>query len=204
MAKNWGVILPARAADWGVPPADITALAGLTGSADAALSAAMNEATRTPVATAQCKAAFDGLEEAMRDIKRRHFFTPPLTEADLVGLGLSPHDTAATPGHAPSAQAAVETFLTGRHELGIRLVYVSGDPHDKANKGFRVWYAASAPGETPPANPEQLNKSFFTRRKKDVIVFGFGDSGKTASIAVQRENNGVKGEFGPMVSAVIP
>ena len=82
--------------------------------------------------------------------------------------------------------------------------YVSGGSRDKANKGFRVWYAASAPAETPPDNPEQLNKSFFTRREKGVIAFGFGDSGKTAYIAVQIENNGVKGEFGPMVSAVIP
>ena len=52
--------------------------------------------------------------------------------------------------------------------------------------------------------PKQLTESFFTRRKKDLIKFAFGDSGKTAYIAVQIENNGIKGDWGPMVNAVIP
>ncbi|GHV42376.1 hypothetical protein AGMMS49546_20740 [Spirochaetia bacterium] len=37
-----------------------------------------------------------------------------------------------------------------------------------------------------PANPDDLRKSFFTKRKKDVIEFDFGDSGKTAYFAVQK------------------
>jgi hypothetical protein len=49
-----------------------------------------------------------------------------------------------------------------------------------------------------------LRKSFFTKRKKDVIEFGFGDSGKTAWFAVQVENGGRKGPWGPLVSALIP
>jgi hypothetical protein len=41
-------------------------------------------------------------------------------------------------------------------------------------------------------------------RKKDVIAFDYADSGKTAYFAVQIENDGKKGEWGPMVSALIP
>jgi hypothetical protein len=41
-------------------------------------------------------------------------------------------------------------------------------------------------------------------RKKDVIEFDFGDSGKTAYFAVQIENDGKKGQWWPMVSALIP
>jgi hypothetical protein len=51
---------------------------------------------------------------------------------------------------------------------------------DPANKGCRIWYRVAAPGETPPANPDELHKSFYTKRKKDVIEFEFGDSGKAA------------------------
>jgi hypothetical protein len=99
----------------------------------------------------------------------------------------------------------VETFLRGPGELGFRIVYVSGDPHDRANGGYRVWYRVIAPGETPPAQPEDLRKSFFTRRKWDFIGFDYADSGKSAYIAVQIESGGgEKGKFGPMVSAVIP
>jgi hypothetical protein len=56
----------------------------------------------------------------------------------------------------------------------------------------------------PPANPDDLRKFFYTKRKKDVIEFGFGDSGKTAWFAVQIENEGRKGPWGPLVSALIP
>jgi hypothetical protein len=50
-----------------------------------------------------------------------------------------------------------------------------------------------------------LRKSFFTRRKKDLIEFDYGDSGKTAYIAARIESpGGHQGNWGPMVSAVIP
>jgi hypothetical protein len=99
----------------------------------------------------------------------------------------------------------VETYLIGRHELGLKIVYVDGTPEDPANKGYRTWYRVVAPGETPPADPDRdLPKSFFTKRKKDVIEFEFGDSGKTAWFAVQVENDGKKGPWGPLVSALIP
>ncbi|MDR1220950.1 MAG: hypothetical protein LBK73_15270 [Treponema sp.] len=176
-----------------------------TADADAALTAARNETTRTPVATARCKTAFDALTAKMRDMKKRYFYMPPLTEADLVSLGLKVPDSTHTPSHVPTAHAAVETFLTGRHELGLRIVFVDGSPDDPANKGFRVWYKVIAPGETPPANPESdLTKSFFTKRRKDALEFEYGDSGKTAYMAIQIENDGKKGSWGPLVSALIP
>jgi hypothetical protein len=81
---------------------------------------------------------------------------------------------------------------------------LTGSPADPANKGYRIWHSVIASGETPPANPGDLRKSFFTKRKKDVIEFDFGDSGKTAYFAVQIENEGKKGPWGPLVSALIP
>ena len=59
--------------------------------AENALTTAQNETTRTPVATALCKTAFEILTAAMRDIKKRYFLSPPLGEADYVSLGLKPH-----------------------------------------------------------------------------------------------------------------
>ncbi|GMO53365.1 MAG: hypothetical protein Pg6C_19720 [Treponemataceae bacterium] len=58
--------------------------------------------------------------------------------------------------------------------------------------------------EAALANPDDLRHSFFTKRKKDVIGFDFGDSGKTAHFAVQIENEGKKGPWGPLTSALIP
>jgi hypothetical protein len=158
---------------------------------------------------AQCKEAFDALIAFMRDMKRRYFLSPPLLDSDYIALGLKPHDPIPTPGKAPTAHVAVETYLVGRHELGVRLVYVDGSPDDKDNKGYRIWYSVAAPGDVstdapPPANPEELRKSFYTQRRKDLIEFDFGDSGKTVWFAVQVENDGKKGPWGPLVSALIP
>jgi hypothetical protein len=204
MAKKWLLILNNKGPAWNVPDADIQELTSRTNLADAVLTLAKNEATRTPVTTARCREAFDALAVTMRDIKRRYFFVPPLDDSDFIALGLTPHDAVKTPSGNPTAQVTVETFLIGRHELGVRIVYVSGNSGDPANKGYRIWYQTVPPGGDAPENPEQLTKSFLTQRKKDVISFDYGDSGKTAYIAVQIENDGKKGTWGPMVSAVIP
>jgi hypothetical protein len=204
MAKDWKPVMIANAEAWGIPVAVITELDGFTQAADSALMTAKSETTRTPVATAQCKAAFEALVAAMRGIKRRYFLSPPLVDADYIALSLKPHDTISTPSGTPTAQVMVETYLIGRHELGIKIVYVTGSPADPANKGYRIWYSVVAPGETPPVNPEELRKSFLTQRKRDVIEFDFGDSGKTVYIAVQVENGGKKGNWGPLTTAVIP
>jgi hypothetical protein len=204
MAKDWVSVTGTNAHLWDIPLAAVQELGGLTEAADTALAAAKNETTRTPVATAQCKAAFETLTAQMRDFKKRYFLTPPLTDADYISLGLKPHDTTPTPSGPPTAQVTVETYLVGRHELGVKIIYVTGTASDPANKGYRIWYTVVAPGETPPTNPDDLRKSFYTKRKKDVIEFDFGDSGKTAYFAVQIENEGKKGPWGPLVSALIP
>ncbi|MDR0629375.1 MAG: hypothetical protein LBG24_07040 [Treponema sp.] len=147
---------------------------------------------------------FEALTAKMRDVKRRYFFSPPLIEADLISLGLKPHDTTHTPTHTPTGQVTGEIFLTGRHELGVNIVYVRGDPKDKVNKGFRIWYRVLASGEAAPADPEELTKSFYTKRKKDAIEFAYNDSGKVVYFAIQIENEDKKGPWGPLVSAIIP
>jgi hypothetical protein len=204
MALNWKSVLGQNASTWKVPQEATAELDSLITAADAALITAQNETTRTPVATAQCKTAFEALTAKMRDIKRRYFLTPPLAEADYAALGLKLRDTTPSPSGTPTAQVSIETFLVGRHELGVKLIYLTGDPQDRANKGYRIWHTLAAPGERPPANPEDLHKSFFTKRKKDVIDFEFGDSGKICYMAVQVENEGRKGPWGPMTSALIP
>ncbi|MDR2552862.1 MAG: hypothetical protein LBD31_06845 [Treponema sp.] len=204
MARDWKAVMTAQAAAWSIPAAAITEYDALFLAAEGALETAQNETTRTPVTTARCREAFAALVDKMRDMKKRYFLTPPLLDSDYVSLGLKPPDTTPTQSGAPTAQATVETYLVGRHELGVKIVYVTGDPNDRANKGFRIYYKVVAPGSAPPAAPGELIKSFYTKRKKDVMEFDFGDSGKSAYFAVQIENDGRKGPWGPLVSALIP
>jgi hypothetical protein len=204
MSGDWILVCTPKQAAWNITGPAMTELTARRAAARAALDTAKNETTRTPVANALCKEAFDTLDAGMRDFKRRYFLSPPLLASDFVSLGLKPHDTKPTPSHAPTAQVTVETYLVGRHELGVRIIYITGSPDDSANKGYRLWSSVIAPGETPPANPEELRKSFYTQRRKDLIEFEFGDSGKTVYFAVQIENDGKKGPWGPLVSALIP
>jgi hypothetical protein len=196
--------MAAGADAWGIPPAVITEFGTLAQAADASLAAAKNESARTPVAAARCRVDFEALAAKMRDIKRRYFLMPPLAAANFAALGLKLPDTAYTPGGNPAAQVKAEAYLIGRHELGLKIVYVTGSPADPANKDYRIYYGVIAPGGTPPVRPENLTRSFSTRRKKDKVEFDYEDSGKTAYFAVQVENDGRKGEWGPLVSALIP
>jgi hypothetical protein len=62
MGKTWVVVLGAQGQAWGVPPSEITALTGLVSTADSVLVHAKS-GERSLIVTAQCKAAFDALED---------------------------------------------------------------------------------------------------------------------------------------------
>jgi hypothetical protein len=204
MCRNWiGILTADQRTAWGIPAANFNALGVAYGSALVLFQKATSS-ERTAAITAECQAAFKAMIDTMRDFKRRFFLVPPLTDPDYVRLGLKIPDRTPTASGSPTAQVKVENYLVGRHQLGVRIVYVSGDPEDPANKGYRIWYGVAAPGEDPPADPDALHRSFYTRRKKDLIDFAFGDSGKNAYFAVQVENDGKKGPWGPLVSALIP
>jgi hypothetical protein len=86
-----------------------------------------------------------------------------------------------------------------------------GIPQDQYNEQVTLFDAAQellykvvAPGGEAVTSPKQLDESFYTRRMRDVFQFEYEDSGKTVYIAVQVENDGKKGDWGPLVSAVIP
>jgi hypothetical protein len=204
MASEWVTVCTVKKTAWNIPESDLTNLTSVRDLAAAALEAATDESTRTPVATARCKTMFGHLIKVMRYFKPRYFLCPPLAEADLVSLGLKPHDPHPTPSGVPAAQVAVETYLKGQHEIGVRLSYASGGPDDPANKSFRIWHRVVGPGETPPASPEQLDKSVSTKRMNDLLELAYEDSGKQIFIAVQAENGKKKGPWGPMVSAHVP
>jgi hypothetical protein len=206
MCRAWIAYITAELRTlWGIPAEQWTELGALFAAAEGWLQKAQDVAERTHVTSVACHEAFKVLEAKMRFFKDRYFKMPPLTKEDWAALGFREKDEHHTPAGEPKAQATVEVFLRGPGELGFRIVYVSGDAHDKANAGYRVWYRVVAEGETPPVDPKELRESFFTRRKRDFIEFGYGDAGKTAYIAVQIESgSGKQGKFGPMTSAVIP
>jgi hypothetical protein len=110
------------------------------------------------------KTAFGVVIAYMRDMKRRYFLTPPLTDADYIALGLNPHDP--IPSGPPTSQVTIETYLLGRHELGVKNIYVTGSPTDPANRGFKIWYSVVAPGEKAPRQPRRFTQIILHQAEK--------------------------------------
>jgi hypothetical protein len=220
MAKDWLAVLAAQAAAWHVPEAEVLALQSLTINADAAL-ASVQCSSRTPIATAQCKAAFEALVEKMRLIKSHYFLVPPLDDTGFVALGLKPKDAAHTPVPPPSAQAEADITRPGVHLIELHLRPLAGttpDPHH-SDYGFRVYYGILPPGGASveaalspkrelvkaPVSGEELPHSRFTRRKREMFDFAAEDSGKTVYFCVRYENaKGEPGPWGPLFSSVVP
>jgi hypothetical protein len=220
MAVNWGNILDTKATPWGIPTAQADALEALIIAAQAALNATQG-AGRGPVATQNCKTAFADLVEKMRFIKERYFFVPPLTDTDVISLGLKLKDTTNTPTPTPGNQATAEHRPLRDHLLEL-VMNIIGDLESDATSsdyGYRVYWGIMPAGGaavetatgtkrelmTVPAGGEELPFSRFTRKKKEVFDFLESDRGKTVYFCIRLENaKGHPGPWGPLFSTVIP
>jgi hypothetical protein len=215
MARNWVSIInpPVSPPDWGIPPAEITGFVALYDTAQAALEKTQNDAERTTVVTAQCSAAFKALTDKMRFFKKHYFLTPPLTDADLISLGLKPADTVRTPIPRPDAEVIASIGLVDAHLIEVRDIR----PRQAHSTDLRSDYAVDihigiVGGTGPyaidaPPDPAQGGKLPFartTRRRWERFDLE-GNSGKTAwfSLAYRNGKNQV-GPFCPPFSAVIP
>ncbi|MDR0784795.1 MAG: hypothetical protein LBE74_02790 [Treponema sp.] len=87
LARAWLVVLAAKFQAWGVVQSTMQSFSAMVTDAETALTTAKNETTRTSVATARCKEAFDAM----------------VTDADYVSLGLKSCDATQTPSGKPTA-----------------------------------------------------------------------------------------------------
>ena len=219
MARNWLNILETKAAAWGVPPATVEKLQILTADAITALDNAMS-AARNAVTNQQVRTAFGALTDHMRDIRRRHFFMPPLTEPDWVSLGMRLPDTNPTHIGLPTTVVTAEISYPHKNALSLFVTPIDGHRYDeRADWGFRIYFGVLPHSgdvsdemmferqylRRAPQNPEELPHSHFTRRKRDLIEFPYDNSGKQCFICIRYENGkGDAGPWGPMVSSFIP
>ena len=204
MAKQWVKVLGKYGDSWNVPQEAATAFKNLVQTAENALHDALNKNVNTTVAKTKCSEALQQMTAAARCLKRWFFHAPPLKNHELVMLGLKPRDGTLTPSGTPTAQAIAKTTLKGIAQLGVNVVYRTGNPDDPANKIFRVYYLVRAAGEKAPQIPDEFTRSFPAKRRESIIQFDYSDSGKICYLIVQIENGKKKGPWGPITSALIP
>jgi hypothetical protein len=219
MAENWVTIIRKNGQRWKIPNEIETELEGLTENARDSLQDVMS-ADRNAVNTAQNNKNFGLLIALMRNIRRRFFFVPPLTDPDLVSLGLRPASTTRTPIPAPTGQAEADVMYPGPHLLMLNIRLLSGTLIDRrADHGFRVYFGVMPTGGATPeqaASPhfyllkpavfgDELPHSKFTRRRRLLMELPAQDSGMTAYFSIRLESaRGKAGPWGPVFSAIIP
>jgi hypothetical protein len=164
------------------------------------------EGERSQADNAEIRAATDALVACMRDIKKRSFYTPPLTEADFLRLGLKPKDTTPTPVPAPTGQAEVKTGYAGPAQLYAFVSHLEGTAFDpKTVHGYKLAFKLCDAGQTPPASGKEFTETKFSRKKKFLFSLEPEDKGKKMYFAVRYENSkGDAGPWGPVTEAVVP
>jgi hypothetical protein len=220
MAMNWVQTLKSPVAEeWNVPPAEVTEFEALTVKAKEVLDVAVSS-LRNMVVTERCRGAFDALIAKMRFIKNRFFFVPPLTTANLVGLGLKPAKSS-SPAGASKIGATAEVTYPGPYRLELHIRLLGGDSPERhrGNFAFRIHYGIMPAGGAsveaalgvkrelvkPPVSGKELPHVVFTRRRKEGFDFSGDDSGKRVYFCIRCQNeNGKLGPFGPIFSAIIP
>jgi hypothetical protein len=221
MAQTWieKVSVAATRTAWGIPEAQVTELGTLYGAALVIFQEIRNKGERTEVMTAQCNAAFGALKRKMRFFKNHYFLVPPLTEPDLVSLGLRPRKE-----HSnippPDGFAEADVSYPGVGVLELHPHPVAGQPplDPRSEYGYRVYWGVYPPGGATaematgrkrelmnvPLTGDDLPHSMWLRRRRERLIFT-GDSGKTVYFCIRYENGkGDVGPWGPMFFAVIP
>jgi hypothetical protein len=149
------------------------------------------------------KAAEKGMRNYVQGFLARN---PSVTAADKEAMGLPVYDTIPTPVGDPVGlvTATVKYVNVGALELSIN--HVEGSPYDqRANYGVKIRYGVFSGDVLPVEEVSRLTESRFSRRKRELFTFDRKDSGKTACFCLRYENSkGKSGQWGPVVSAVIP
>jgi hypothetical protein len=223
MCRNWiEYMTTERQTAWGVPAAEFTELGTLFTEAQALLQKAQNEDERTHVITVECQTAFKALTAKMRFFRDRYFKIPPLTEGDWAALGFRQKDPHPSPIPPPDGvPAAALSYPGGPHAMTIHLGPMAGtrelDP--ASDYGYAIYLGIMPPGGATleqaasdkhylmkvPSDGKGLQHYRFTRRRKEKILLDAEDAGMTAWVCCRYENaKGEAGQWGPVVSAIIP
>ena len=204
MATTWRTYIPAISDRLQITEEAMASLTGKTSGFETLFQTP--KAARTPAMNALLRTARKELEAAMRDVKRRYFFSPPLVDADLISLGLKPKDAIPTPVGDPVGlvTATIKYPNEGAHELGIK--HVEGTPYDaRANYGTKIRSVVMPIDDPSPNEVKALTESRFTRRKKELFTYGKQDRKKMAYYCFRYENSkGKAGQWSSIIAAVIP
>lgn len=161
----------------------------------------------SPVDTLRRNEAKKAIEKDVRALLRGFvLYNPNVTDEDRRIMKLPIYDKVRTPVGDPEGQVTAKIFFRNERELELHIEHVGNPPTDKrANYGVKIVYDIFPIGAPAPENASTLHRSEFVRRKKVLFKFAENESHKIAWFRLRYENSkGNPGQWGPMISAVIP
>jgi hypothetical protein len=199
MSNNWAAKIAANPG-WEIPAAVPQNLTAKTAALQTLLLTPPED--RTPTINARIKAAEKALDDAMRDVKKRYFYVPPLDDADLISLGLKPKD--AEPTEIPAPEARVQATFQHEGNAMVLRITTPVSPDLRPYHGVKMRYAILDQAAPPPANPEQLTTDDFITAKKKKYTFDAEYSGKYLYYRLRWESKtGKKGPWGDIQKTII-
>ncbi|EIP99713.1 hypothetical protein OpiT1DRAFT_04241 [Opitutaceae bacterium TAV1] len=193
------------ATPWSLPAAAVTQLLGKQTFWNEAWAHASNPATRTAANVLLKNEARKDFEAAIRAFVKSYLaYSPAVTDADRVNLGLPVHKTTHTPAPVPETSPRVRILMP---EIRRLLLEFYDEEHPGGAKPFRVHGAEVIYSilDAPPASLAQLVRTAFDTRSPLTLDFEESERGKTVYFCLRWENTrGEKGPWSPIYSAIIP
>jgi hypothetical protein len=197
---------------WGIPEDIVRSLKALHEMAYTALEKGKAEETRTHVVGTEIEVAFKKLVELMRQVKARFFHIPPLTEVDIVALGLKVRDKKPTPIGRPLAVPSALISYPRLHVIRIRIIPVDESVFDKRSAVLtHIRYGildSTKEGrlylKKIPTNADDIYEEIGRKRKVEDISLPAEDAGEKVYFCMLYVNaKGEPGEWGPIFEAII-
>jgi len=129
---------------------------------------------------------------------------PPITDTDLIAMGIPPRSTTRTTHFQVTENVAFNITLSAIRELRINFRIQDAD-HRAKPEGYDgaiiIWGVA----ETPPLNPEDLTHQIMASRTPFTLYFNEKERGKTVYVALAWQNNrGIRGTWSEYQTAIVP
>jgi hypothetical protein len=144
------------------------------------------------------------LKKAVRACVNQYLRFAPVTDEDRTAMGIPNHDSTRTPIGTPETVPVYNVVIKGIRKITITF-------HDEDTESHAIPYGMNGAivswkvSDAPVTDPKLFDRTELATKSPAVIHFEEADRGKTASIALQWQNEkGDRGDFSEVEKAIVP
>lgn len=179
-ADNFSALITAGPSTYGLAPADAVIIAAAVTGYTAALTLALDPATRTPVTVNSKDAARANLLVVVRPYAVAISINPGIASEDKIALGVNPRQNPPTPVTAPTSNPLLSFIAAtpGQHTLRAADQFT---PDTRAKPaGVTQMQLFAFVGTTVPTGPEDASFLGVYTKQPIAVTFAPADAGKKA------------------------